>query len=342
MSELESKPSLPPTLQLMQMATGHFLAQAIHVAARFGIADLLEKGPKTITELAKESGTHEASLYRLLRSLSSVGIFKEVEQRKFELTPLAEPLCTDSANSIRNGPLLAGQHFHWYSWGNLSQSIMTGECAFEYVHGKELFEYLSEHPDEATPYNAWMTQNTEKQIQAILSSYDFSPYKKIVDIGGGQGRLVSAILSKYSKLHGILFDSPEVIATSVLKNHNELSSRSEMIGGNFFDSVPSGADLYIMKTVIHDWSDELSVKILTNCQKAMKPDSKLLLIEMVIPEERKPHASFFMDLNMMVLTHGGMERTEAEYRELYKSSDLKLLRVIPTKSPISIIEGSKA
>jgi hypothetical protein len=324
---------------MVELATGHFTAQVLIVAARLGIADLLRDGPKTAGELSRLTGAHARSLYRLLRALSGTGVFAEDGDGRFFLTPLGDVMRTDSPDSVRAGLLLAGRDFHWGSWTRLEHSVMTGECAFEHLHDAPLFEHLARNPDDAAVYNAWMTRASRLQIPAILGSFDFSAFPTVVDVGGGHGSLLAAVLKAHPGIRGILFDLPEVVKAADEIEGAGVGDRCEVIGGDFFEYVPAGGDLYILKTVIHDWNDELAVKILGSCRKAMSPASRLLVIESVVPPGNEPHASWYMDLNMLVLTRGGLERTEAEYRALFAAAGFRLESVIPTPSPLSLMEG---
>lgn len=309
------------------------------VAAALGIADLLKDGAKPSAELSRLTGAHPQALYRLLRALASLGVFAEDKDGAFHLTPLAVTLQSDSPNSVRAAALLAGARFHWGSWSNLKHSVMTGECAFEHVHSMELFDYLRKDPAAAVAYDGWMTRQSEMQISALVNSYDYARFPTIVDVGGGHGALLAAILKAHPAVSGILFDLPEVLGAAKVIGESELEARCSIVGGDMFESVPRGGDLYLLKSVIHDWSDDLAVRILRNCRGATTPESRLLLIESVVPAGNQPHFSKFMDLNMLVLTHGGRERTEAEYRALFEAAGFELARVIGTPSPMSLLEG---
>lgn len=337
--KFSQKDQIPLQLHMMHLATGHFRTQAIYVAAKLGIADLLKDGSKTVDELSNATKAHACSLYRLLRALASIDIFREEEDGRFCLTPLATTLRSDSMNSVLPGVLLAGSEFHWEAWGNLFYSVMTGESAFEHIHDMRFFDYLPKNPDDGATFDAWMTRSSEMQIPAIMNSYDFSMYQTIVDIGGGHGSLLAAILQTNPHLKGILFDMPEVLKAAKKFRNAGIDTRCEMTGGDMFKSIPQGGDLYILKTIIHDWSDELSIKILRNCHTAMTDHARLLVIESIVPTGNQPHLSKFMDLNMLVLNHGGRERTESEYRTLFHAAGFRLTNIIKTPSPLSLIEG---
>ncbi len=326
---------------MLEMLTGSFITQALHVASKLGIPDRLSDGPKQVADLAEATGCHAPSLYRLLRVLSDAGVFEERDNESFSLTPLGETLRSDYPGSVGAAANLVGEPFHWNSWGNLEHSIKTGEPAFKQAFGMELFDYLAKSPRESKVYNAWMARSSESFLPAILSGYDFASFGKVADIGGGKGALLSALLTANPNLHGILYDMASATSEAESLRRPPLAGRAEVIAGDFFKSVPAGAGLYILKQVIHDWDDGLARRILSNCRDAMSKDSKLILIEFVLPNGRVTHPGKLLDLNMLVLTNGGRERTEAGFRELFASAGLELTNILPTRSPISIIEGRR-
>lgn len=332
-------PAPPPGAQLLQMGFGGFVAQAISVAAQLGLADLIHEGPKTASELAEATGAHAPSLYRLLRALASVGVFAEDGEGRFGMTPLATALRSDTPGSIRHGVVLVGQSFHRQAWTNLLYSVTTGRPAFDHAHGQPFFDYLGEYPEALAAFQAWMSQASAMQVPALLGSYDFSPFRRVVDVGGGRGDLLASLLRANPEVRGILFDLPQVVAGARAIEDSGVADRCQVMGGDFFTAVPEGGDAYLLKMVIHDWDDDRAVRILRNCCDAMAPDGKVLVMEMLVPPGNAPHFSKFMDLNMLVLNQGGLERTEAEYRDLFRAAGLALTRVVPTPSPFSIVEG---
>jgi len=329
-----------PHRKLDQMITGYWASQAIYAAASLGIADLLTTGPQTAEQLATATETNAGALYRLLRALASVGIFAENEQNEFALTPLAEYLRSDVPGSKRALAMMTGdEHFH--AWGEILFSIRTGKTAFDKVFEKPFFEYLPEHPDKAQVFDKAMTGIHGRETGEILESYDFSEMKTLLDIGGGNGSNITSILQKYPDMKGTLFDLPHVIERA--QPHIEqagLGDRCELMGGSFFESVPTGADAYFMRHIIHDWNDEKSLLILENCHAAMQENSKLLIVESVIPAGNEPFAGKFLDLVMLMIP-GGKERTAEEYRSLFEQAGFELTRIIPTASELSILEGIK-
>ncbi|PYS51345.1 MAG: methyltransferase [Acidobacteria bacterium] len=327
-------------MALFQMATGFWTTQSIYVAARLGIADLLKDGPKTSEELARATNTNAFMLYRVLRALAGLGIFAEDEQKRFGLTPLAEPL-QSGPNSFRAMAIHLAENSSWKAWGNLLESVRTGETAFTLANGAEVFPYYAEHKESFEPFNEAMTNLSEAVIKAVVPAYDFSSIRKLVDVGGGHGALLSAILKANPSTRGVLFDLPTVVEGAKERLAAEgVSDRAEVLGGDFFDSVPTGGDAYVMKLIIHDWDEERARLILKNCHSAMVDGGRLLLVETVVPEGNEPSFAKMMDLQMLVMT-GGRERTEAEYRDLFAAGGFKLTRVIPTESPMSIVEGTK-
>jgi len=330
------KPS--PQAILMRMGTDYWVSQMISVAARLGIADLVKDGAKTSADLARLTGTHPRSLHRLLRGLASVGIFAEDSQTRFVLTPLADYLRSDVPGSMRSAAIMTGEQ-HFRAWGDLMHCIRTGRTGFEQVYGKPIFDWLSEHPEEARTFDEAMVGVHGAETGAMLDAYDFSSFGTLIDIGGGNASVLTAVLQRYPELRGILFDLPHVVerAKGNLRAAG-LEQRCTTVGGSFFESVPGGADAYLMRHIIHDWDDDQSLTILRNCRKAMTPKARFLLVESVIPPGNDPSFAKLLDLNMLVVP-GGLERTETEYRELFQAAGFRLARIVPTRMEISIIEG---
>lgn len=326
--------------QLDQMITGYWISQAIYAAAKFGIADHLKNGPKTVGELAASTSTNPDALYRLLRALASVGIFAEGESRQFALTPLAEPLQSDVAGSKRALALMSGDE-QFRAWAEIEYSIRTGRIAFNKVFGKPIFDYLSEHPDKARIFDAAMVGIHGRESNAILDAYEFSGMGVVADIGGGNGSQMTALLQKHPRMKGILFDLPHVIERAQERMRaSGLLDRCQLVSGSFFDAVPAGADAYLLRHIIHDWDEEKCLTILRNCHRAMASASKLLVIESVIPPGNQPFHGKFLDL-VMLLIPGGKERTEKEYRTLFERAGFELTRIVPTGTEVSIVEGRK-
>ena len=331
----------PPALR--QMLTGFFISQALYVAAELGIADLLKDGAKSSDELARSTGADARSLYRLLRCLASVGVFEEVEPNHFGLTPLAAYLQTDVPGSLRAYARYLGQEWHWRPWGNLLYGVKTGKPAFDYVLGADMFDYLAQHPEASRIYSEAMGSRAAEDNAEITATYDFSSMRKVVDVGAGRGRLLVSILKANPKLEAVLFDRPAVVeATKPFIETQGLLSHCELVGGDFFEAVPSGGDAYILQKVLHDWGDEQAVAILKSCHRAMPPHGRLLICEMVLPPGNEPFVGKIQDLTMLILHPGGGERTAAEFQALFDAAGFRLSRIMPTKTSISVIEGVRA
>jgi len=335
----EPNPALTPPIALLNLITGKWIAQALYVAAKLGIADLLKDGAKQCDELARANQVDARSLYRVMRALASVSVFVEVSDRCFGLTPMAECLRSDVPGSLRSLATMGGEGLFWRPWGDILQSVKTGEPAFDRTFGMGLFEALRQNPGVADIFNEAMTGWSAQSALAVTSAYDFSAVHTLVDVGGGHGLLSAAILAANPRMRAVLFDAPAVINGAKEKIQAAgLSDRCKAVEGDFFAAVPGGGDAYILKHIIHDWDDERAVTILTNCLHAMGKNGKLLVVEMVIPPGNDPFLGKLLDLEMLVIA-GGHERTAAEYSELYRSSGFHLTKLISTQSPVSIIEG---
>jgi ubiquinone/menaquinone biosynthesis C-methylase UbiE len=332
------KPS--PHEQLDRMITGYWISQAIYAAAKFSIADHLKDGPRPVEQLAAATSTNADALYRLLRALASVGIFAEGPPRRFSLTPMADALRSDVPGSKRALALMSGDE-QFRAWAEIDYSIQTGRKAFEKVFGKPVFEYLGEHLDKARIFDAAMVGIHGRESSAVLDAYDFSQIGTLVDIGGGNGSQLTALLKSHAAMKGILFDLPHVIERAKPQIEAAgLANRCSLVTGDFFQNVPEGADAYFMRHIIHDWEDEKSLTILRNCHRAMPPHGKLLLVESVIPPGNEPFGGKFLDL-VMLLMPGGKERTKEEYQTLFEEGGFTLSRIVPTDTEVSIIEAVK-
>ncbi len=333
---------MPPPLAMLEMITNFWVTRTIYVAAKLGLADLLKDQPKTPDELAGQTGMHALSLYRVLRALASVGVFAEDEQGRFAQTPLSETLQSDVIGSLRATAMVELGQEHFPAWGNVMHSVKTGEIAFDNLFKQPVWEYYAQNPEDAANFNVSMTGFSGMVTLTVLASYDFSGVNKIVDVAGGVGFLISAVLKAYPQMRGALFDLPHVIAEAgPLLDGAGVRNRCELASGDFFEAVPAGGDAYVLKFIIHDWDDEKSIAILKSCHRAMNENGRLLVIEMVVPGLNQPDLSKFLDLNMMVMT-GGRERTETEFSALFAAAGFRLTRVIPTPSPVCVIEASRA
>jgi hypothetical protein len=335
----QSASELPPPMRVFLMSQGTIISTSLSLAAELGIADHLAGGPRSSKELAQATSAHPRSLYRLLRLLSSLGVFTEIQADSFAQTPLSECLRTGVPGSLRSWLRMIGLKNRQQMHGEAIHSIKTGEPVFERVLGMEFFAYLAAHPDEAEIFNQAMNDLGKGVAAAVVSSYDFSGIGKIIDVGGGYGTLISAILQKYPEMSGILFDSPHVAegARESIASAG-LAQRCEVVGGDFFKSIPSGCDAYLLRWIIHDWEHEQAVTILRNCRQAMGDRSRLLLVEMVLPAGNEFHSGKLLDYIMLTFL-GGQERTGEEYESLLREADLRLNKVVPTHSDWSIIEA---
>ena len=333
---------LPPPAVLFQMVTGYYISRAIYVAATLGIADLLAHGPQPSSTLAKATGTHAESLSRVLRLLASVGVFTEQDDRCFALTPLGECLRTGVPGSMRSAAILfAG--ITQEAWRDLLYSERTGEPAFHHVFGMDSFSYMAQHPEEAANFDEAMADFTKGIAIAVAATYDFSQFGTIVDVGGGNGMFLEAVLKAHPTLRGVLFDMPHVAERAQQRIEAVgLAERCKAVGGDFFLEVPSGGEAYILKHVIHDWGDARAVTILKNCHRAMGPQGKLLIVEGVYPshidQSDASRGAASNDVNMLVCT-GGRQRSEAEFRSLYGAAGFTLTRIVPIQARSSVIEG---
>jgi hypothetical protein len=321
------------------MATGYWVSQAIAVATKLSLPDLLKDGPKSSPELAAATATHEPSLYRLLRALASVGVFTEGTDRHFGRTPLSACLESEAPGSLRAFIIMMDEPWIRNPWTALLHSVKTGQAASEHVHGMGQFQYLAQHPQAAEIFDQAMTNLATQWHTAALTAYDFSRHRTVVDIGGGHGALLTAILTAHPQLRGVLFDQPHVVEGAKPRlTAAGLAQRCELVGGDFFDSVPAGGDLYLLGHILIDWEDADAITILQHIRQAIAPAGKLLILEEVIPPGPGPSWEKLLDLNMLVVV-GGRGRTEREFRALLGHAGFELSQVIPTGSPICLIEG---
>lgn len=335
-------PELPPQAVLLQLVGGRRITQALGVAVDLGLADLLKDGPLAADELARRCQAHPRALYRLMRALAMVGVFAEQEGQCFSLTPVGECLRTDLPGSLAGMARFHAAPFHGQAWLQLGHAVRTEESAFEKGFGQPVFQWFGEHPKEAAVFNDAMTAFSSSVGPAVAAAFDWSRFAKIADVGGGHGALIAAILGQATAARGILFDLPKVVAgATALLERAGVAARCEVLGGDFFETVPKGCDAIVMKSIVHDWSDEKAGGILRNCAAALAPGGRVVLVETVIPPPGVPSYGKLLDLDMMVFTHGGRERTEAEFGALLAGAGLELVRVHPTKSPLFLIEAKR-
>ena len=340
--EPPTKPELPPQALMTQMIMGLVVSQALAVAARLKVADLLHEAPQTAAELAAKTNTHELSLFRMLRSLASVGVFQRDAEQRFHLTPLGETLRSDVAGSMSAFAIMMGEANHWRVYEEMMHSIQTGEIAFTKAHGQEPWTFFQQNPEVAQVFDNAMTSFTSGIAPAVVAAYDFSAANTIADIAGGHGILLSQILRANPDAQGILFDQQYVAAGArATMEKAGVAERCEIVGGDFFAGVPAGADIYLMKHIIHDWAEDRALQILRHCHAAMPDNGKLLLVEIVLPETDEPGLGPILDMEMLLIP-GGRERTAREYRELLAQAGFTLTQIIPTPSPMFIIESVKS
>jgi ribosome-associated toxin RatA of RatAB toxin-antitoxin module len=331
----------PASAALMRLICGQFCTQLVAAAAHLGLADQLVRGPLGAAEVARASGTQPDATYRLMRALSAVGVLHEHVDQKFSLSPVGECLRSDLPGSLAPMAKFLGEGWHSAVWSELMSALRSGESPFRKVHGSSVFQWFAAHPKEAATFNDAMTSFGALTAQAVVAAYDFSYARKIVDVGGGHGRLLAEILSSNPRASGVLFDLTHVTAGAPLKLADQgLAQRCEIAGGDFFEAVPEGADTYILQQIVHDWPDEPAVSILKNVVRAMNADGRVLIVEQVVPAPGVPHFTKLLDVEMLLQTEGGRERTEREYGALLEQAGLKLERVIAAPpSDATILEA---
>jgi SAM-dependent methyltransferase len=335
-------PDLPPHAQVIRMATGYWISRAVYVVAELGIADMLKEGAKPVDEIAAATGTHAPALRRVLRTLASVGLFSTDSQGRFSLMPLGASLQSDAPGAARSTVLFAAGGWWWSAWGEVLHSVRTGETGLEKALGLSEYEFLDQHPEEASHFNAAMLGFHGAEPAAIVDAFDFSGARRVVDVGGGSGTLLGTILAANPSVKGTLFERPQVLpdAKSNLAAAG-VADRCEIVGGDFLESVPEGGDLYIVSHCIHNWDEENCVRILANCRRAMAPGGRLLIVEAVVSPGDAPDPAKVLDLAML-LVPGGEERSEVEYRTLLAKAGFRLTRVVPTRTSASLIEAVPA
>lgn len=331
-------PAAPPALLIQNMLRGYQLTQLIYVAAKLGIADHLKNGPLSVSELATLTSSHKDSLYRLLRALAGMGVFAEDAGLRFRLTPAAELLRKGAPGSMSVRAEAAGAEWTWRPWGALLHSVKTGETAFDHLYAKGTFDWFSENPAAGRLFDELMAERTMDSVQSVVRAYDFSTSRTIVDLGGGAGVLLTAILMHNPNARGVLFDTKHVIAAARRKLDPSVLQRCKFASGDIFKAVPRGGDVYILKSVLHDWNDLRAQAILNTCQRAMARKGKLLVLEQIICGPNQACEAKLQDINMLVRT-GGRNRTEQEYSDLLAAGGFKMTAVFPTGGPFSVMEA---
>ena len=329
-----------PTFDRLRLLLGGYeITQLLYVIAELRIADLLAEGSLTANELALETGTHAASLRRVLRGVTGLGVLTENEHGRFALTSLSQRLREDVPGSLLPLALSYGRRWRWDAWGHLIDSVRTGETAFEHAHGLALYPFLAEHRDAAADFNGHMALLAEEHGRAVASVYDFSKTRLLVDVGGGEGALVESILQTYDDVQAIVFDSPVAVLQAQRRlSEAGLAGRATFEAGDFFTSIPAGGDTYTLTNVVHDWDDEHAVAILRACRRAMTNTARLLVIQNLASTDSERSPVNVFDISLLVLS-GGRERTLDEYKELLAAGGLSLERVVAPSSGPSILEA---
>jgi len=329
-----------PMSFLKQVFGGAWITQGLGVAAELGIADRLSGGPQTAEYLARQAGADAEALRRVLRALASTGVFSEDAQGRFGLTPVSELLRSAIPGSQRAFATMMGAELH-DAWGGLLHSVRTGEAGFDARFGMPFFQYMTDHPERHRIYDAAMTAIHGRETAPMLEAIDFAPFRTVVDVGGGNGSLLAAVLRRHPASRGILLDLPPVAERAAAELSGAgLSGRFEIACGDFFSSVPPGGDAYILRHIVHDWEDREAIAILRNCREAMGPEGRVLVVESVIPEGSDPCFGKWLDLMMLIV--GGRERTAQEFRRLFASAGLSLKRIVPTAAEVSVLEATRA
>jgi hypothetical protein len=326
-------------LGLMMM--GYRMTQLVYVAAELRIADQLSDGPRSAAEIAGLVGVQPGHLFRVLRALATIGVFDHKEDDIFALNPLSELLRDNARGSVRDYAIRHGAEWSWLPWGALLHSVRTGETAFDHALGLSHWEYMARHPHVEKDFGCSMAESTTQISAAVLDNYDFPERGLVVDVGGGHGALLTAILEAYPAASGMLFDQAGIVETarSTLA-HRDLLNRCQLVAGDFFSEIPVGGDVYILHRIIHDWDDERAVQILRNCRMSMGDRGRLLIIDRIMPEASIPSPVKIVDVTVMVLYGTGRERTEQEFRQLLAQASLRLVKVHPLRVPASLIEAA--
>ena len=329
----------PPHAQLIQMGTAHWVSRILFVAAKLGLADRLAGGAKTAEELAGPTETHAPSLYRLMRVLGMLGVLAEDPSRRFSLTPLGEALQAGAPGAARAAILTLASNWISQGFDHLLYSVQTGKPGLEKALGMPIFDWLARNPEAASLFSETMVGFHGAEPAAVASAYDFAGCSTIVDVGGATGNLLAAVLGKNPGARGILFDLPHVIRDApALLRARGLADRVTLDGGSFFERAPAGGDAYLLSHVLHDWSEEQCLTILRNVKRSMKPGGRVLIVEMVLPPGNEPHPGKMLDI-MMLVGPGGQERTAEEYGTLLGKAGLRLAKVVPTPSAVSVVEA---
>jgi hypothetical protein len=342
MSSTERAEAPPPAMVLMQLLFGKQLTFSLSGLARLGVADHMDGVPRPVEEIAAKAGAHAPSLYRVMRMLASFGVFREEEPRRFALTPIGALLKSDAPESMRYTAMMLGDEFATRAYEHIATCLRTGTDGVTEAYGKPVWEVLAERPSQCETFQNAMTQGSGRVAKAIVEAYDFSGIDRIADVGGGHGLLLASILAANPRMHGVLFDRPEVIASVPKDRFAACKDRVAFEAGSFFERVPENCDAYVMKHIIHDWSDAHCRTILDLMRAKLPPQGRVLLCELVVTGEKGPTPAKLLDIEMLVVTEGGKERTEEEFAALFAASGFRLNRIVPTARPIAVIEAVPA
>jgi O-methyltransferase len=342
MTEAIAKPQAPPAhVGIFQLIAGAHIAGAISCLARLGVPDLVEDGPKSAEELATLIGAQPTELYRLMRATASVGVLAEGADGKFAETPSSAVLRSNANPSLRSFAIMSGREWHARGWAHLEYCVRTGKQALDQIYGAPVFKYFEEHPEEGQIFDHTMSELSAIEGPAVADAYNFEGIASLLDVAGGHGQMLANIMERNPQMRGTLCDMAHVLEGAKNGPLKPLMDRCAVTSADMFVTVPGGADAYIMKHILHDWTDELCVKILKACRKGVNPGGKLLVVDHVLQPGNGFHPGKFLDLQMLIFP-GGCERTERQFSELFAASGWKLSRVIPTRVPESIVEGIPA
>lgn len=328
-----------PQKAFMQLIFGKQITYSLASVARLGVADHMNATPVHLEELAARVGAHAPSLFRVMRLLASVGVFKETPAQQFSLTSVGELLKTNAQDSLRYLAMLFGDEWTTRAYEHFADCVRTGSDGVTKAYGKHAFDFLAERPDQAETFQRAMTSFSTAAAQAILDAYDFTGIRRLADVGGGHGTLLASILRRCPQMHGVLYDLPEVVAEIPKDRFAGCDGRISIESGSFFERVPSDCDAYIMKHIIHDWSDDYCRSVLSLMREQLPLNGRVLICEMVIQDDASPSPAKMLDIEMLVMTVGGKERSASEFRDLLASAGLQLGRIVPTASPICIVEA---
>ncbi|WP_407842042.1 methyltransferase (plasmid) [Streptomyces sp. DSM 116496] len=344
MTVLQSAPTqIPPFARILQLAMSSWVAAAVSAVAELAVADALAEGPRDVEDLAKELDADPTNLYRLLRACADLELFEEREGRVFALAEVGQALRSDAPDSMRNFARWVGTPAERNTWTGLADSVRTGRSVFESVHGKPVWEYMRDNPKTAEIFDLAMTDTSSQVTTPVVKAYDYSSFRKVVDVGGGHGQLLAAVLAANPQAQGVLFDQPQVVAGAGAEFEKVgVQDRVEIAGGDFLESVPAGGDAYLVVNVLHNWEDKKAEVILSRIREAMAEDGRVLIVAVVMPADGNEGLTVkLMDLNMMAHADG-VQRSEAQYEELFAKAGLKLSRILPGGGLCSIVEAVRA